>query len=444
MSVVRHVFENTRWGLPLTSARACYHRRRSPMELTCSSSARCGRHVGARPRPGAGRRSCSSITGHDWANASACPAADGATSPTGAPGSITTSRETPGSASPSGPVPPERFRGVAGTPRDPLSRRRSRDSSSATALARRDRLAVRRMCDEAGVRLAYPCTVGRIERLATRFPQSGPDPERFSAATSLGHVPVRVGGRRHRGLAVPLLARRRSGTASRNSSASPSSPRSRPSCRLGWPRDDDPPLARWQARRSRPRPAAATRAGAAFLERALVTHRGLSGPAILQIFELLQAQATGAARGRPVTLDLLPGSDPAPGSGTACSRATLPNLLARCSPAASPTAGARSRVDRPRRRVRLARPASHRAGPECMDADAQRHARLQEGRSHPRGRGHEGASPRDDGSRERCRPVLHRRGRGCDQDGSAATISSGPGPRAGWRGRFEEAADSHS
>ncbi len=49
--------------------------------------------------------------------------------------------------------------------------------------------------------------------------------------------------------------------------------------------------------------------GGAFREAALVTHRGLSGPSILQVSSYWQAQAYEAGDWSPVALDLLPGMD---------------------------------------------------------------------------------------------------------------------------------------
>ena len=70
-----------------------------------------------------------------------------------------------------------------------------------------------------------------------------------------------------------------------------------------------------------------------FAERALVTHRGLSGPAILQISSYWQFQASAGAPRSPVVLDLLPGQDARAWLAEhAGSRATLPNLLAEVLP----------------------------------------------------------------------------------------------------------------
>ncbi|WP_341644525.1 NAD(P)/FAD-dependent oxidoreductase [Thauera sp. SDU_THAU2] len=49
--------------------------------------------------------------------------------------------------------------------------------------------------------------------------------------------------------------------------------------------------------------------GPVFREAALITHRGLSGPAILQVSNYWQAQAYGDDEREPVALDLLPGLD---------------------------------------------------------------------------------------------------------------------------------------
>lgn len=70
-------------------------------------------------------------------------------------------------------------------------------------------------------------------------------------------------------------------------------------------------------------------AGGSFREAALVTHRGLSGPAILQISNYWQAQAYDGGARAPVTLDLLPGTDVhAWLQQHAHARSLLPNLLA--------------------------------------------------------------------------------------------------------------------
>lgn len=69
--------------------------------------------------------------------------------------------------------------------------------------------------------------------------------------------------------------------------------------------------------------------GPVFREAALVTHRGLSGPAILQVSSYWQAQAYGDDNWDPVSLDLLPGVDAEAWLlEHAHDRSLLPNLLA--------------------------------------------------------------------------------------------------------------------
>lgn len=68
---------------------------------------------------------------------------------------------------------------------------------------------------------------------------------------------------------------------------------------------------------------------AAFRENVLITHRGLSGPAILQISSYWQMQEYGSGKKQPVEIDLLPGID----AGAWLEqhrqgRVHLPNLLA--------------------------------------------------------------------------------------------------------------------
>lgn len=69
--------------------------------------------------------------------------------------------------------------------------------------------------------------------------------------------------------------------------------------------------------------------GGSFREAALITHRGLSGPAILQISSYWQAQAYEDRDWEPVSLNLLPGEDAAAWlAARAHERALFPNLLA--------------------------------------------------------------------------------------------------------------------
>lgn len=69
--------------------------------------------------------------------------------------------------------------------------------------------------------------------------------------------------------------------------------------------------------------------GGRFREAALITHRGLSGPAILQASSYWQAQAYERAPWEPISLDLLPGADALAWlAAHAGDKALLGNLLA--------------------------------------------------------------------------------------------------------------------
>ena len=73
--------------------------------------------------------------------------------------------------------------------------------------------------------------------------------------------------------------------------------------------------------------------GGRFREKALVTHRGLSGPAILQVSSYWQHQADAAGGREPVRLDLLPGSDAqAVLEANRTNRSLLPNILSEWLP----------------------------------------------------------------------------------------------------------------
>ena len=68
---------------------------------------------------------------------------------------------------------------------------------------------------------------------------------------------------------------------------------------------------------------------ASFRENVLLTHRGLSGPAILQVSSYWQMQAYDGGRQQPVAIDLLPGIDAAAWLNEhRQGRVHLPNLLA--------------------------------------------------------------------------------------------------------------------
>jgi hypothetical protein len=194
---------------------------------------------------------------------------------------------------------------------------------------------LRRACDEAGVRLVHPCTVGRIERAAAGpSSASGAGTARFTVESSQGSVRCESVVVATGGLAVPLLGATPFGYRVAEQFGLPVVA---PQPAL-VPLALDPeslatltPLAgvafdteaRYGEKRGAPR----------FAERALITHRGLSGPAVLQISSYWQAQVYAGGPRAPVVLDLLPGVDGrawlAERTG---SRATLPNLLAEVLP----------------------------------------------------------------------------------------------------------------
>ena len=194
---------------------------------------------------------------------------------------------------------------------------------------------LRRECDDAGVRLVYPCAVAGVDRLATAAaPAGGAAPPRFSVGTDQGtvrcaSVVVATGG-----LAVPLLGATPFGYGVAERHGLP----------VVAPQPALVPLALAPEAMSALAPLAGVafdadarcgtgRAAQRFTGRALVTHRGLSGPAILQVSSYWQAQAYSPGPKAPVVLDLLPGADAGAWlAERAGSRATVPNLLAECLP----------------------------------------------------------------------------------------------------------------
>ncbi|MFO7695085.1 MAG: aminoacetone oxidase family FAD-binding enzyme [Vicinamibacterales bacterium] len=194
---------------------------------------------------------------------------------------------------------------------------------------------LRRECDDAGVRLVHPCAVGRVARAGT----SGPSPPgthgaHFDVVTDCGTwrceaVVIATGG-----LAVPLLGATPFGYTVAGQFGIP----------VVAPQPALVPLALAPVMMAALAPLAGVafeaeaRCGAGceaprFVERALVTHRGLSGPAILQISSYWQLQSYAAAARAPVELDLLPGRDARAWiAERAGSRAVLPNLLCEVLP----------------------------------------------------------------------------------------------------------------
>ena len=194
---------------------------------------------------------------------------------------------------------------------------------------------LRRECADAGVQLLHPCAVGRVERLS---PRGSPGPPasgaRFTVETDRGpwrcaSLVVATGG-----LAVPLLGATPFGYTVAGQFGVP----------VAAPQPALVPLALAPAEMASLAPLAGVafeaearcgtaRGGPRFVERALVTHRGLSGPAILQISSYWQFQSRGGGPAVPVVLNLLPGVDARAWiADRAGSRAVLPNLLAEVLP----------------------------------------------------------------------------------------------------------------
>jgi hypothetical protein len=189
---------------------------------------------------------------------------------------------------------------------------------------------LRRECEDAGVRLAHPCRVDRVERLPDRATNGAAGaPARFRVATDQGawacrSVVVATGG-----LAVPQLGATPFGYAVAVQFGIPVVAPQAALVPLALPPEELSALAPLSgvgfeagAR------CASGRSSPSFVGGALVTHRGLSGPAILQVSSYWQFQAYGGEARRPVVLDLLPGRDAAAWiEERAGSRALLPNLL---------------------------------------------------------------------------------------------------------------------
>ena len=194
---------------------------------------------------------------------------------------------------------------------------------------------LRRECDGAGVRLVHPCAVGRLER---RREAASPRPQaesaRFSVETDRGtfrcaSLVIATGG-----LAVPLLGATPFGYGVAAQFGLP----------VVAPQPALVPLALAPEEMAALQPLAGVafdaearcgtaRAAPRFAGRALITHRGLSGPAILQVSSYWQAQAYTGGPKAPVVIDLLPGTDARAWlAERTASRAALPNLLAEALP----------------------------------------------------------------------------------------------------------------
>ena len=176
-------------------------------------------------------------------------------------------------------------------------------------------------CDDAGVQWAMPCPVHRIERI-----ENHEEGLRFAVATELGSFRCQSLVVASGGLAAPNLG------------ASPFGYKiaEQFGLRVVPPKPALVPLALAPETLEPLRPLAGasldagTRCdGGSFRENVLITHRGLSGPAILQISSYWQMQEYGGRKKQPVEIDLLPDLDAAAWLAEhRRSKALLSNLLA--------------------------------------------------------------------------------------------------------------------
>lgn len=189
---------------------------------------------------------------------------------------------------------------------------------------------LRRECADGGAAWAHPCSVDRIERLAASAGDHGRSTRpRFSVSTDRGtwtceSVVIATGG-----LALPAIGATPFGYEIAR----------RFGLRVVAPQPALVPLSLAPDALTMFAPLAGiafpaeTRCDSArsprFLESALVTHRGLSGPAVLQVSSYWQMQTYSGAARKPVVIDLCPGSDALAWlDERRDSRALLPNLLA--------------------------------------------------------------------------------------------------------------------
>lgn len=188
--------------------------------------------------------------------------------------------------------------------------------------------ALREECDVGEVQWVFPCAVDRVDSLA-----AGDDPARFTVATDRGtfrcaSVVVATGG-----LAVPQLGATSFGYTVAGQFG----------LRVVSPSPALVPLALAPATLASLAPlsgvafeAVASCDGgpaAGFREHVLVTHKGLSGPAILQISSYWQQQRARDGRDGPVVIDLLPGTDAEQWlDDRRDSRAFIANALAKTMP----------------------------------------------------------------------------------------------------------------
>ncbi len=190
---------------------------------------------------------------------------------------------------------------------------------------------LRRECDDAGVHLVHPCAVDRIDRIgASGAPRAAAaDAARFAVSTDRGSwtcasVVVATGG-----LAVPALGATPFGYAIAGQFGLPVVTPKPALVPLALAPDDLSALAPLAGVAF----AAETHCGNSqaprFRENALITHRGLSGPSVLQVSSYWQMQTCRGGPRAPIVVDLFPGADALAWlEERRESRALLPNLLA--------------------------------------------------------------------------------------------------------------------
>ncbi len=158
---------------------------------------------------------------------------------------------------------------------------------------------LRTECDAGGVSWAMPASVTAIER-------GDPDAERFIVSTSRGRFAANALVIASGGLSIPKIGATPFGYKVAEQFGLPVIAPRPALVPLTLPPET---LARLAPLSGASFEVEASCNDGAFREAALITHRGLSGPSILQISSYWQAQAYETADWSPVALDLLPGID---------------------------------------------------------------------------------------------------------------------------------------
>jgi hypothetical protein len=189
-------------------------------------------------------------------------------------------------------------------------------------------------CTEAGVQWAHPCAVERVERAAgAGAAQRGMAHVRFAVSTDRGafhctSLVVATGG-----LAIPLLGATPFGYTIAEQFGLRIVPPKPALVPLALAPDSLAALAPLAGVAFAAETRCATPGAPRFRENVLITHRGMSGPAVLQVSSYWQAQEYAGGSRRPVVIDLLPGIDARAWlEQRRDSRALLANLLSASLP----------------------------------------------------------------------------------------------------------------